>query len=65
MTAYKVGDVVRYAPKWCGPGEEKFIHVVLEVHEREEKTQYRIQTLNTDLFLPPTEEVDEEMIIKA
>lgn len=63
---FKVGDVVRYAPKWCAAGEEKYIHVVLELRQNPVTggNRYLIETLNSLLTLHPTETVDEDMIIK-
>lgn len=61
----KLGMVVKYASKWCSPGEEKFRHVVLENRLNPvtgEMTRWLIQTINSNLFLPPTEVVDDFMI---
>lgn len=54
----KQGDIVQYAPKWRSPGEEKYIHVILE----ERGKRCLIGTLNTRLTLGSTQEVDREMI---
>lgn len=68
MAMYKVGDIVRYAEKWCSPGEEKYIHIVLEIRDHSDDPQigtcrYLIRTLNSSLhYFQPTETVDEEMI---
>ena len=61
----KVGMVVRYAPKWRSPGEEKYLHVVKENRMNPvtgEMTRWLIETINSSLFLNPTETVDECMI---
>ena len=60
---FKVGEIVKYAPNWCGKGEEYYIHEILEVYPNEE--QCKIITLNTMLTLKPTEIVDFAMIQKA
>ena len=58
---YAIGDIVKYSPKFCSPGEEFYIHIVTEA----DRGQYLISTLNTLLSLGSTERVDEEMIKKA
>ena len=61
----KVGMVVRYAPKWRSPGEEKYLHVVKENRINPvtgDMTRWLIETINSSLFLNPTETVDECMI---
>lgn len=61
----KVGMIVRYAPEWRSPGEEKYLHVVKENRLNPvtgEMTRWLIETINSSLFLNPTEEVDEKMI---
>lgn len=65
MKSFKVGDIVKYNPKWCTPGEEKYIHIVREIRLNpvtNEETRCLIETLNTNLFLNPQEVVDFEMI---
>ena len=59
------GMTVRYAKKWCSPGEEKYLHVVKENRLNPvtgEMSRWLIVTINSSLFLPPSEVVDEEMI---
>lgn len=69
MNKYEVGTVVRYAPKWCSPGEEKYIHIIIEVRDHSDDKdlracRYLIETQNSKLsHFKPTEMVDEEMII--
>lgn len=58
---FKTGDIVKYSPKFCGPGEELYIHIVVEA----DRGRYLISTLNSLLTLGSTERVDEEMIRKA
>ena len=59
--SFKVGDVVRYAPQWRSEGEEKYIHIVVEVDE--ERNQCLIETQNSALrCFKPTERVTFEMI---
>ena len=61
----KVGMIVRYAPEWRSPGEEKYLHVVKENMLNPvtgEMTRWLIETINSSLFLNPTEVVDEKMI---
>ena len=65
MNEIKIGDVVRFAPEWCSPGERKYIHVVLEkllnpVTGKE--TRFLIETLNTGLFIKPRTVVEGYMI---
>ena len=52
----KQGDLVIYAPKWREPGEEKYIHVVLE----ERGPKILVGTLNTRLALGSTESFPRE-----
>lgn len=62
---FNVGDIVKYSPKWCTPGEEKYIHVIREIRLNPvtEGNRYLIETLNmTRLIFHPTETVDECMI---
>ena len=54
----KQGDVVIYSPKWRSPGEEKYLHVVLE----ERGPRLLIGTLNTKMSLGSTESVTREMV---
>lgn len=64
----KVGMIVRYAPEWRSPGEEKYLHVVKENRLNPvtgEMTRWLIETINSSLFLNPTEVVDEKMIEPA
>lgn len=63
--AIEVGMVVRYAPEWCEPGERKYLHIVKENRLNPvtgEMTRWLIETINTNLFLNPTEDVEEYMI---
>lgn len=60
---FKPGDIVRYSPKFCGPGEEKYFHLVTEVNE--ETGHILIVTLDTDLPLGSSERVTADMIEKA
>ncbi len=60
-----VGMVVRYAPKWCNPGEEKYLHVVKENRLNpvtNKMSRWLIETINSNSFFNPTETVEEEMI---
>lgn len=60
------GMIVRYAPQWCSPGEEKYLHVVKERRLNPvtgEMTRWLITTINSKLFLPPSEVVDDEMLM--
>lgn len=63
---FKVGDIVRYNPAWCSEGERKYIHMVKEVGLLNpvtmQETRVKIVTLNSQLFLPPVEEVEECML---
>lgn len=65
----KVGMIVKYAPQWCGAGEEKYRHLVRENRLNPvtgEPTRWLIETLNSSLTIcNPTEEVDECMIVPA
>ena len=61
----KVGMIVRYASAWCEPEERKYLHVVKENRLNpctNEMTRWLIETINSNLFLNPTETVDECMI---
>ena len=58
---FKVGEIVKYSPKFCGDGEEYFIHMVKEA----DRGHYLISTLNSPLILGSTERVTEEMLQKA
>lgn len=63
--AIEVGMVVRYAPEWCTPSERKYLHIVKENRLNPvtgEMTRWLIETINTNLFLNPTEDVEEYMI---
>lgn len=60
-----VGMLVKYAPKWCADGEEKYRHIVLENRLNPvtgEMTRWLIETVNTSLSIRPTETVDDYMI---
>ena len=63
----KPGTLVRYAPQWCGAGEEKYIHVVRENVLNPvtgKPTRWIIETINSGLSVfNPTETVEEYMII--
>ena len=58
---FKVGEIVKYSPKFCGEGEEFYIHMVKEA----DRGHYLIATLNSLLTLGSSERVTEEMIRKA
>ena len=61
----KVGMVVRYKSGWCSDGERKYLHVVRENRLNpvtNEMTRWLIETINTGLFLNPSEVVDDYMI---
>lgn len=61
----EVGAIVRYAPKWRSPGEEKYLHVVMENTLNpctNQMTRWLIKTINTGMFFAPTEVVEEDMI---
>ena len=60
---FKVGEIVKYSPRFCEAGEEMYIHQVMEVNPDTGKCL--ISTLNTSLTLGSSERVDEEMIVKA
>lgn len=55
----KVGGVVQYAPDSRSPGEEKYVHVVLE---KRSGGRYLISTYNTSLSLGSTETVGADQI---
>ena len=63
------GMLVRYAPEYCSPGEEKYIHIVRENRLNPvtgKPTRWLIETINSALTIcNPTEEVDECMIVPA
>lgn len=65
----KKGMLVRYAPGWCSPGEEKYFHVVQEnvINPVTGKmTRWIIETINSSITIAnPTETVEEYMIIPA
>lgn len=61
----KEGMLVRYAPEWCSPGEEKYLHVVLENRLNPvtgKMTRWLIKTINSSLVFAPTSEVEDYMI---
>ena len=58
---FKVGEIVKYAPQYCGEGEQYYIHEVKEA----DRGRYLISTLNTMLTLGSTQRVTEDMIQKA
>ena len=65
MGKIKEGMIVRYAQGFCSPSEEKYLHVVKENRVNPvtgKMTRWLIETINTTLFVNPTETVDEEMI---
>jgi len=62
-TEFKVGDIVKYSPEFCGPGEEKYIHRIMEINE--ETGNILIVTLNTALTLGASEVVKAKMITKC
>jgi len=63
------GMLVEYAPEWCSPGEEKYVHVVKEFRMNpvtgDPKGRALISTINSPLVLGHTEVVDMEMITPA
>ena len=64
----KEGMLVKYAAKWCRPEEQHLRHIVLENRLNPvtgKATRWLIQTVNTNLSLPPQEVVEEEMIEPA
>lgn len=64
-TMIKEGMIVRYAPAWCSPGEQKYLHVVMENRLNPvtgKMTRWLIRTINAKLTLQPTSEVEEYMI---
>lgn len=60
---FKPGDIVKYSPKYCGPGEEYYIHEVKEVNP--DTDRILISTLNTSLTLGSSSRVSSEMIKPA
>ena len=61
----KEGMLVRYRREWCGDGERKYIHLVLENRLNPctgEMTRWLIRTLNSNSVLGYTETVDDYMI---
>lgn len=58
----KVGDLVRFAPDYRSPGEEKYISKVIEINDH--TGNILISVLNTKLTLGSTEMVKEYMIEK-
>lgn len=65
LTMIKAGMIVRYAPDLCSPGEEKYLHVVIESQLNPvtgKMTRWLIRTINTKLFLQPTSVVEDYMI---
>ena len=63
----KTGMIVRYAPQWCGAGEEKYLHIVRENVLNPvtgKPTRWIIETINSGLSVfNPTETVEEYMIV--
>lgn len=57
---FHVGEKVKYTPKYCGAGEEKYIHVITEVNPDTKKCI--IHTLNSCLSIGSSEVVDFDMI---
>ena len=65
---FKPGDIVRYSADWSTEEERKYIHVLLENRLSPisgKMSRWLIRTINTSLFLAPTEEVEEYMIDKT
>ena len=60
---FNVGEIVKFSEKYCGPGEEFYIHMVKESFDDSNKVL--IVTLNTMLTLGSSEWVTEDMIQKA
>lgn len=63
---FEVGTAVRYAEKWCSPGERKYIHIIREAYKARNENDkcILIETINSDCFWNPTEWVTEAMIEK-
>ena len=63
------GMIVEYAPEWCSPGEEKYVHVVKEFRANpatgDPNGRVLISTINTQSSLGSTQVVDREMIQPA
>lgn len=55
----EVIDLFRYAPKWCGEGERKFLHIILEEWA---DNKVLIRTINSPLTLGSTEVVFRDML---
>lgn len=65
LTMIKTGMIVHYAPDWCSPEEEKYLHVVIENQLNPvtgKMTRWLIRTINTKLFFQPTSVVEDYMI---
>lgn len=65
MAKFKEKDLVKYADGWYSPGEEKYVHTIIEVRDHTDigwKCHYLIGTLNTLSALGSTSVVEEEMI---
>lgn len=62
--SFTPGEIVRYSPAFCGPGEEKYIHVVRWAADDVQRCQ--IATLNSKLTIGyPTEVVTYDMIVST
>ena len=62
---FKPGDIVRYSAEWSTPEERKYLHVLIENRLNPvtgKMSRWLIRTINTSLFLAPTEVVEECMI---
>lgn len=62
----EVGMIVRYAPEWCGEGEEKYLHVVKENRLNpvtNTMTRWLIYTINSNCIFGLSETVDDYMIV--
>lgn len=60
---FKVGDLVKFTEKFSNPGEENYIHEVMEVNP--DTGRILISTLNSLLTLGSSEAVTAEMIRPA
>ena len=60
------GMIVRYSPKWCSPGERKYLHVVKENRLNpvtNQMTRWLIQTINMEnMVFQPSSVVEDYMI---
>lgn len=63
---FKIGEIVRYNPKWCSAGEMQYLHVIRENRLNpvtNTMSRYLIETINMqNMTIHPTETVDDFMI---